>query len=192
MFSIDGAPVTIFDTAGIRDTDDPIEKKGKEKAFKQAESANIILYLYDVNISVDNEDFEILEKLKQTNKNIIIIGNKVDLIAENKLQSNKKKNEEYIYISIKEDLGTSVLKNKILESLKLSINESSPGLSQLEHIKYLNVAYREIDGIKINVEELEIIAEKLKKTQESISRILDNDDDDRVLSGIFSNFCIGK
>ena len=73
MFSIDGAPVTIFDTAGIRDTDDPIEKKGKEKAFKQAESANIILYLYDVNIGVDNEDFEILEKLKQTNKNIIII-----------------------------------------------------------------------------------------------------------------------
>ena len=192
MFSIDGAPVTIFDTAGIRDTDDPIEKQGKEKAFKQAESANIILYLYDVNIGVDNEDFEILKKLKQTNKNIIIIGNKVDLIAENKLQSNKKKNEEYVYISIKEDLGTSVLKNKILESLKLSINESSPGLSQLEHIKYLNIAYREIDGIKINVEELEIMAEKLKKTQESVSRILDNNDDDRVLSGIFSNFCIGK
>ena len=192
MFSIDGAPVTIFDTAGIRETDDPIEKKGKEKAFKQAESANIILYLYDINMGIDNEDFEILENLKQTNKNIITIGNKTDLLSENKLKSAKEKNNEYIYISIKKDTGTGLLKNKILEGLKVAINESSPGVSQLEHIKYLNIAYREIDGIKINIEELEIIAEKLKKTQESISRILDNNDDDRVLSGIFSNFCIGK
>ena len=192
MFSIDGAPVTIFDTAGIRETDDPIEKKGKEKAFKQAESVNIILYLYDINTGIDNEDFEILENLKQTNKNIITIGNKTDLLSENKLKSAKEKNNEYIYISIKKDTGTGLLKNKILEGLKVAINESSPGVSQLEHIKYLNIAYREIDGIKINIEELEIIAEKLKKTQESISRILDNNDDDRVLSGIFSNFCIGK
>ena len=192
MFSIDGAPVTIFDTAGIRETDDPIEKKGKEKAFKQAESVNIILYLYDINMGIDNEDFEILENLKQTNKNIITIGNKTDLLSENKLKNAKEKNNEYIYISIKKDLGTDLLKNKILESLKVAINESSPGVSQLEHIKYLNIAYREIDNTKINIEELEIIAEKLKKTQESVSRILDNNDDDRVLSGIFSNFCIGK
>ena len=192
MFSIDGAPVTIFDTAGIRETDDPIEKKGKEKAFKQAESVNIILYLYDINTGIDNEDFEILENLKQTNKNIITIGNKTDLLSENKLKNAKEKNNEYIYISIKKDLGTDLLKNKILESLKVAINESSPGVSQLEHIKYLNIAYREIDNTKINIEELEIIAEKLKKTQESVSRILDNNDDDRVLSGIFSNFCIGK
>ena len=192
MFSIDGAPVTIFDTAGIRETDDPIEKKGKEKAFKQAESVNIILYLYDINTGIDNEDFEILENLKQTNKNIITIGNKTDLLSENKLKNAKEKNNEYIYISIKKDLGTDLLKSKILESLKVAINESSPGVSQLEHIKYLNIAYREIDNTKINIEELEIIAEKLKKTQKSISRILDNNDDDRVLSGIFSNFCIGK
>jgi len=192
MFSIDGAPVTIFDTAGIRETDDPIEKKGKEKAFKQAESVNIILYLYDINTGIDNEDFKILENLKQTNKNIITIGNKTDLLSENKLKNAKEKNNEYIYISIKKDLGTDLLKNKILESLKVAINESSPGVSQLEHIKYLNIAYREIDNTKINIEELEIIAEKLKKTQKSISRILDNNDDDRVLSGIFSNFCIGK
>ena len=192
MFSIDGAPVTIFDTAGIRETDDPIEKKGKEKAFKQAESANIILYLYDINIGIDNEDVEILENIKKTNRNIITIGNKTDLLSENKLKNAREKNNEYIYISIKKDLGTGLLKNKILESLKVAINESSPGVSQLEHIKYLNIAYREIDGIKISIEELEIIAEKLKKTQESISRILDNNDDDRVLSGIFSNFCIGK
>ena len=125
-------------------------------------------------MGIDNEDFEILENLKQTNKNIIIIGNKTDLLSENKLKNAKEKNNEYIYISIKKDLGTDLLKNKILESLKVAINESSPGVSQLEHIKYLNIHHREIDSIKINIEELEIIAEKLKKTQESVSRILDN------------------
>ena len=99
MFSIDGAPVTIFDTAGIRETDDPIEKKGKEKAFKQAESANIILYLYDVNIGIDNEDFEILENLKQTNKNIIIIGNKIDLSQKINYRELKRKIRIYLYFN---------------------------------------------------------------------------------------------
>ena len=59
-------------------------------------------------------------------------------------------------------------------------------------LSHLKNAYDEISEIKVSLGELEIIAEKLKKTQENIASILDNNDEDRVLSGIFSNFCIGK
>ena len=64
MINFDGIPITIFDTAGIRETEDSIEKEGKEKAIKQAAEVNLILYLYDAARGIDNEDQKIIENLK--------------------------------------------------------------------------------------------------------------------------------
>ena len=86
----------------------------------------------------------------------------------------------------------NMMRNKILEYLKSAIKNSSSGLYNIKNIEHLNQAYQEIDGIQINLNELELIAEKLKMAQKNISMVLDNNDDERVLSGIFSNFCIGK
>ena len=192
IFSLDGLPVTIFDTAGIRETSDTIEKEGKEKALKQATSANIILYLYDVTIGIDNDDIKILKSLKKINKNILIIANKIDLATKDTFSEIKKNNSENLIISIKENINMNKLRSEILEYLKLAISDTSSGIYHIKQVKHLKAAYKEINDIEVNLIELEIIAEKLKQTQENISMILDNDDDDRVLSGIFSNFCIGK
>ena len=193
MFSLNGIPVTIFDTAGIRETSDSVEKEGKEKALNQAASANIILYLYDVTIGIDNDDMKILDSLKKINKNIFIIANKIDLVTKNTFIETKKNNvEKNLFISIKENINMDQLKSEILEYLKLVISDSSSGIYHIKQVKHLKAAYKEINDIEVNLIELEIIAEKLKQTQENISMILDNSDDDRVLSGIFSNFCIGK
>ena len=192
IFSLDGLPVTIFDTAGIRETSDTIEKEGKEKALKQATSANIILYLYDVTIGIDNDDIKILKSLKKINKNILIIANKIDLATKDTFSEIKKNNSENLIISIKENINMNKLRSEILEHLKLAISDASSGIYHIKQVKHLKAAYKEINDIEVNLIELEIIAEKLKQTQENISMILDNNDDDRVLSGIFSNFCIGK
>ena len=193
MFSLNGIPVTIFDTAGIRETSDSVEKEGKEKALNQAASANIILYLYDVTIGIDNDDMKILDSLKKINKNILIIANKIDLVTKNTFLETKKNNvEKNLFISIKENINMDQLKSEILEYLKLVISDSSSGIYHIKQVKHLKAAYKEINDIEVNLIELEIIAEKLKQTQENISMILDNSDYDRVLSGIFSNFCIGK
>ena len=192
IFSLDGLPVTIFDTAGIRETSDTIEKEGKEKALKQATSANIILYLYDVTIGIDNDDIKILKSLKKINKNILIIANKIDLATKDSFSEIKKNNSENLIISIKENINMNKLRSEILEYLKLAISDTSSGIYHIKQVKHLKAAYKEINDIEVNLIELEIIAEKLKQTQENISMILDNNDDDRVLSGIFSNFCIGK
>tara|TARA_Y100000389_G_scaffold101097_1_gene97848 strand:- start:301 stop:1650 length:1350 start_codon:yes stop_codon:yes gene_type:complete len=193
MFSLNGIPVTIFDTAGIRETSDSVEKEGKDKALNQAASANIILYLYDVTIGIDNDDMKILDSLKKINKNILIIANKIDLVTKNTFIETKKNNvEKNLFISIKENINMDQLRSEILEYLKLVISDSSSGIYHIKQVKHLKAAYKEINDIEVNLIELEIIAEKLKQTQENISMILDNSDDDRVLSGIFSNFCIGK
>jgi tRNA modification GTPase len=192
MLSLDGLPVTIFDTAGIRETNDIIEKEGKEKAIKQATSANVILYLYDVVIGIDNDDLKTLESLKKINTNILVIANKIDLITENTLSETKKKNSDSLFISIKDNINMNNLRSEILDHLKLAISDSSSGVYHMKQVKYLKAAHKEINDIEVNLIELEIVAEKLKQTQENISMILDNNDDDRVLSGIFSNFCIGK
>ena len=192
MFSLDGIPITIFDTAGIRETSDLIEKEGKEKALRQAASANMVLYLYDASIGIDNDDLEILDNLKQANPNILVVANKLDLIPKNYLSAIKQSNKKDLFVSIKEEIDMDKLRHTILDYLKLAISNSSPGIYHIKQVKHLNIAYKEINGMEISLSELEIMAEKLKRTQENISIILDNNDSDRVLSGIFSNFCIGK
>ena len=192
MFSLGGMPITIFDTAGIRETSNLIEKEGKEKALEIATRANIVLYLYDVSLGINKDDLEILDFLKEKNICILSVANKSDLIPNAELKKLKEQSKEECFVSIKNDLGLDDLKNKIVQSLNFSNNNSSPGVIQIKHISHLKNAYDEISEIKVSLGELEIIAEKLKKTQENIASILDNNDEDRVLSGIFSNFCIGK
>ena len=192
MFSLNGAPVTILDTAGIRETTDLIEKEGKEKALKQAALANITLFLYDARVGIDQEDLEILNNVKQASSNILVIANKIDLIEKDKLDNIIKNDPGILCISIKENINMDILKVKILDCLKLSVRDSSPGVYNIKNIEHLNKAFQEINDIQVNLNELEVIAERLKNSQKHISAVLDNDDEERVLSGIFSNFCIGK
>ena len=145
-----------------------------------------------MSLGINKDDLEILDFLKEKNICILSVANKSDLIPNAELKKLKEQSKEECFVSIKNDLGLDDLKNKIVQSLNFSNNNSSPGVIQIKHISHLKNAYDEISEIKVSLGELEIIAEKLKKTQENIASILDNNDEDRVLSGIFSNFCIGK
>ncbi len=192
MFSLKGIPIIIFDTAGIRETEDLVEKEGKERALKQAELATLILYVYDASIGINNEDLEILKNLKIINSNILIIANKIDLLTKDNLSILKKEMKDNIFISIKKNIFIENLKNKIIENLNIAISNYSPGIIQIKNLNHLKLAFKEIESINISLSELELIAEKLKITQVNLAMILDNNDEDRILSGIFSNFCIGK
>ena len=192
IFNLNGFPVTVYDTAGIRETNNIVEKEGKERALKQATASNIVLYLFDLNKGIDQDDKNIIQKIKQVNPNILLVANKADLIDKDILEDSMKKNENTLIVSIKDKINTSGLKDSIVNLLKISVRNSSPGLYNIKNLKYLNKAYLDIDDIKCSLEELELTAEKLKTAQKNISKVLDNEDDERVLSGIFSNFCIGK
>ena len=85
--------------------------------------------------------------------------------------------------------GVVELDNNVLKKV---ISESTSGQYHAYHLRCLTAALQEMDSLNVNLNELELVAEKLKSVQNHISEILENKDDDRVLSGIFSNFCIGK
>ena len=192
VFNLNGIPLTVYDTAGIRDTSDIVEKKGKEKALKQAARSNIVLYLFDLNKGIDQDDKNIIQKIKKVNPNILLVANKVDLVNEDFLEASTKKGEDILFVSMKDKINTLGLKESIVDLLKTSVRNSSPGLYNIKNLKYLNKAHLDINDIECSIEELELTAEKLKAAQKNISKVLDNEDDERVLSGIFSNFCIGK
>ena len=192
LFSLNGMPITIYDTAGIRKTDDLIEKEGVDRALKQAALSNIVLYLYDACNGIDQNDKDIIENIREVNTNILLIANKVDLIEKNENKRSTNSNEEKLMISVKEKININELKDRIQSLLKFSIKNSSPGIYNIKNLQHLNKALEEISTVKVSLSELELIAEKLKIAQRNIAMLLDNEDDDRVLSGIFSNFCIGK
>ena len=192
IFNLDGMPITIFDTAGIRETNDLVEKEGSEKAIEQAKKVNLTIYMYDIKKRMQKEDLEILKSLKKNNKNILVVANKIDLLEQINHNHETASFDTKAFVSIKTKTNLDDLKNKIIEHLKLAIGEGTPNLYHAEYLKHLNVAFQEINNINLNLSELELVAEKLKKIQEEISHILDNKDEERVLTGIFSNFCIGK
>jgi len=192
LFSLNGMPITIYDTAGIRKTDDLIEKEGVDRALKQAALSNIVLYLYDACNGFDQNDKDIIENIRKVNTNILLIANKVDLIEKNENKRSTNANEEKLMISVKEKININELKDRIQSLLKFSVKNSSPGVYNIKNLKHLNKAFEEINTVEVSLGELELIAEKLKLAQRNVAMVLDNEDDDRVLSGIFSNFCIGK
>lgn len=192
LFNLEGIPLTIYDTAGIRDTSNLVEREGVDRAIKQAAASNIVLYVYDICQGLDQNDLNILENVKRVNPNVLIIANKVDLMSDNDQKNIINKNEKDLIISIKKRINTNELKNRMLQMLKLSVKNLSPGVYNIKNLQYLKKAFEEINIVNISLDELELVAEKLKISQKNISMVLDNEDDDRVLSGIFSNFCIGK
>ena len=97
-----------------------------------------------------------------------------------------------LFISIKENKNLDDMRMLLIDQLKKVISESTSGQYHAYHLRCLTAALQEMDSLNVNLNELELVAEKLKSVQNHISEILENKDDDRVLSGIFSNFCIGK
>ena len=192
LFSLNGMPITIYDTAGIRKTADLIEQEGVDRALKQAASSNIVLYLYDACNGIDQDDLNIIENIKEVNINILLIANKVDLIKAKEEDRSAETNLKKLMISIKEKTNTHELKDRIQKLLKYSVKNSSPGIYNIKNLQNLNKAFEEMNTVEVSLDKLELTAEKLKIAQRNLAIVLDNEDDERVLSGIFSNFCIGK
>jgi len=183
--NLDGAPVFLYDTAGIRKTTDPIEIEGCRRSYITAENADLIIYLFDGEEGETLEDKEVVEKIKNMKKPILLVTNKIDL-------REKKENQGEIEISAKENIGIDLLKKKISEEIALMGRNSSVSVIKNRQLTLLREAKDNILALNISLNELDLAAEQLKRTQECLVKILGEEEEDRVLSGIFSNFCIGK
>ena len=185
--NIDGYPVILSDTAGIRDSGSEIEKKGISLAIKKSIESDLNLILID-NTSV-NIDIKIKNLI---NENSIVVFNKSDI------SSREKSNfvdTDSLLISVKNNKNIDKLIKKIKE--KLSVKMSSYGnvlISRERHRNKLTNCLKEIDNFlkKNHNQEIEIAAEDLRMATRHLGGIVGKVDIEEVLGSIFKDFCIGK
>ncbi len=182
---IEGVPLFIIDTAGLRETTDRIEAEGIKRAKKEMESADLVLWMHDDNEPFVGIDADI-EALKIPT---IIIHNKADLSG-----NNISRTESHITISAKDLQGIELVKEAILEYAGF---ESQEGLfsARERHLQALKRVLQHFDIALALIGEavaIELVAEELRLAQIALGEITGEFSSDALLGEIFSNFCIGK
>lgn len=191
--SLGNVSLNIFDTAGIRETDDKIEYMGIEKSREYIEAAELVLFLTDSTTGVTEED-ESLASLLENKKTILVI-NKTDA-DEKKEIAFSGKNFETVYISAKTGEGVAELLEKIEEMFMLGEIEKSdfPIITKASHKQSLVRAKEFIDSAKsaLGVMPDDMISIDLRSAAESLGEITGIEVSEDVVDRIFSKFCLGK
>jgi tRNA modification GTPase len=178
---IDGMPLQIIDTAGLRESDDMIEQEGIKRAREIINKADRILYLKDIT-DEDNS----LEKEWLEHPRVTVIYNKIDLY--------NRDNPEGIKISAKTGEGLDVLKNHLKECMGFSENTETGFSARRRHLDALRKAEEYLLHAKgqLNDRAAECVAEDLRLTQKALGEITGEFTNEDLLGRIFSTFCIGK
>ena len=195
--TINGIPLKLVDTAGIRQASDEVEKIGVEKSIKQAEEADLIIAIFDSSKQLTEEDIEILKLIK--NKESIILLNKSDLnsvIMEND-ERLKDVTKNILRISALNKTGIEELYEKISEMFNLNeINFDNEIL--ITNIRHKNIISKALENVKKANEALylnmpvDIITIYIKDILEDLGEITGEVVSEDVINEIFSKFCLGK
>ena len=195
--TLEGVLFKIIDTAGIRESDDEIEKIGIDKSKKALEKADIVIAIFDSTQELNKEDKEILEFIK--NKNAIILLNKIDL-KDNKLKNNEQilsLNKPVIEISAQKRNGIEELYNQMINIFKINeINtENSTIITNVRHKNAIVCAEENLNKIKEvlnNGMPTDIVSIYLKNAIEELNKITGENVTEDIINEIFSKFCLGK
>ena len=186
--NIDGYPVILADTAGIRKAKNKVEKEGIKRAIKKAKEADLTLVMIDVSKKTINKDVK-----KLINKDCILVFNKSDLSK--KTPKNEFKKNDQILISVKNSKNIDRLIKTIKEKLSKKFMKANNILVTRErHRAKLNAALKEIEKFlkKDQKKEIETAAEDLRLATRHLGSIVGKVDVEEILGSIFQDFCIGK
>lgn len=206
--SISGITLHIIDTAGIRDTNDLVEKIGVDKAKKVVEEADLIIYVVDSSLKLDENDYEIIKMIEK--KNVIILLNKSDLITyvtEKDLEdtflitlSDIEKDFSPVKIirtSMKENEGIDALTETIKDMFfhgKISYNDEVY-ITNIRHKELIRDAYESILQVQKSIEDEmpeDFYTIDLMSAYEKLGLIIGEAVEDDLINEIFSKFCMGK
>ncbi len=193
QISINGIPLNIIDTAGIRKTDNIIESIGVEKSKDMIKKADLVLLVLNNNEALTEEIKKLYSSIKE--KNFIIIVNKIDL--ENKIDLNYFPSDKIIKMSIKNKQGVDKLKDKIIELFNLSkIETEDPTyLSNTRSIAILKNCLKSIEDIEKSIKNnipIDMLEIDIKNIWEELGKINGKYYDEELLDEMFSRFCLGK
>ncbi len=191
---INGLNVIFFDTAGLRDSEDTVEKIGIKRAMNKIEQSELLILMFDISSSITEEEKELLEKTK--NKNKIVVLNKCD--QEKYLKDYQKlvKDVDHLTLSLKTSEGFDAFEKRLHEELEPSNFIDSNVEFFIDNPRYIQ-SLKNVCDICIKIIDKkdippEFIAEDLKEARKGLSEIIGEVYKDDILDKIFSTFCIGK
>ncbi|WP_339060753.1 tRNA uridine-5-carboxymethylaminomethyl(34) synthesis GTPase MnmE [Tepidibacillus marianensis] len=195
--NIGGVPLKLVDTAGIRDTEDLVEKIGVERSRKALEEADLILFVLNYSESLTKNDLQLIEMIH--NMNSIVIINKTDLPQKLSIEEVKDyfPNSPLILTSVKEEEGIDDLEKSISNLFfegKLDSNDLTY-VSNSRHISLLKKANHSIKDALQSLEQglpIDMIAIDLKNSWDLLGEIIGDSVSEDLVDQIFSQFCVGK
>ena len=195
--NVRGVPLRLVDTAGIRDTEDIVEKIGVERSRKALSQADLILFVLNYNEPLTKEDRTLFEVIK--NEDVIVIVNKTDLVQQLNIE------EVQEMIGNKPLIQTSMLKQEGIDELEIQIrdlffggdvqNQDMTYVSNSRHIALLKQARHAIqdaiDAAESGVP-MDMVQIDLTRTWEILGEIIGESASDELINQLFSQFCLGK
>lgn len=193
--SIDGVPLKIIDTAGIRNASDEVERIGVQKAIEIAKKSDVVIAIFDISRPLNKEDQDILELLKD--KNSIILLNKIDLDRKVSLDEIKRVNKPIVEISTKTREGLEELYSEISKLFKLKeiANDGETIVSNVRHKNIIINSRKNLNKARETIRNnmpIDIISGHLKEIIEELGKITGETVTEDVIAEIFSKFCLGK
>lgn len=198
ILTIDGITLNIIDTAGIRDTEDTVEKIGVKKARQEIENADLILFVIDTSRSLTKEDKDIFHHIAGKKK--IILMNKSDMesvISENDIKGYLEEDDRLVLISAKYHIGIeefiSELKNLMFHG-KIDMNNEI-FITNARHKNLLSDSYESIKCLLNSIDDLmpeDFFTIDMMNAYEKLGLIIGEEVEDDLVEEIFSRFCVGK
>ncbi len=192
--SIKGINFRFIDTAGIRETQDVVEKIGIERTFDKIEKASLIIYLFD-GMDFDSSELEQIRN-RYPSKKLLPICNKMDLLSSDRIEKIKEKVPNVLFLSAKHKQGISELENQLLSLVDSgALSGDTTIVSNSRHYDALLKALEEIQKVKEGLDldiSSDLMAIDIRQALYHLGEITGSVTTDDLLGNIFSNFCIGK
>ncbi len=192
---IDGIKFRFIDTAGLRKTNDEIEKIGVQKALSELKKSAVYIYLFDAKkTSIEEVEEDLTQFPKEINR--LVIANKADILTKKKLTNLKNSSLDILIISAKNQKSVSKLKERLVNFVQLkTLNTNQTIITNSRHYNSLQKALTAIlqvqDGIETNLSG-DLLAIDIREALYYLGEITGEVTNDELLGNIFANFCIGK
>jgi tRNA modification GTPase len=191
QMQIEGVPLRLIDTAGLREAGDEVERIGVERARREIENADVVVVLVDARQGVSEADAEILARLPPGPAKIVA-HNKIDL-AGRPPERRDAADGPAVWLSAKTGEGIELLERELLRAAGWTPGEGEHIFAARErHLRALAAALAHLETAAARLPRLELFAEELRLAQKSLDEIVGEFSSDDLLGEIFGRFCIGK
>ncbi len=195
--TISGIPIKIIDTAGIRETEDIVEKIGVSRTKELIDDADLVIMMLDISVPISQEDYNVLELIKT--KKAIVLVNKIDLNKQYELGYLKSliKDLPFIPVSLKDNIGLEILEKTIKDmflSGSIDFNQT-PYITNIRHKHALEKAINSLKTVISSIQNAmpeDCWAIDLKNAYDFLGEIIGESMGDSIIDQIFSQFCLGK